>query len=424
MSTELPAMARKYTHAKTKGPPAPKSLFVPPPTKKVAPVKYKRVDAIGKSGADVNINIRVDKIKSAMKTTVNVIPLSHPNVKNHNEMQDKKLSDFELELREKARLNKLHQHETDSVMSWDTATMVKVTVEEPKCKMQTAFDIHSLRAAALANQRREMKSKIVDEVFREAIPDAATYDVGAELIPVQQDDSKLRRWAKFLGIVSLSLHESVFSGSIKHLEKALLNIWKKEEEQGGAFKRRGMSSAVDFIDDHGQTALSLACKVNRLDMAERILDADADPDIIDSENGMSPLMYAIMAGNLNMVNALLSKGACVNLCNFECVTPMMLACGSKSNNIEVVKTLYTNSRTDVDIDAQDDKGWTALHHCVFSDSPLCAEYLVRECFARRDIRDLQKKKPLHLAIFMKRGECEVILEERRDRLDKMTEEFI
>lgn len=364
------------SNSNSKGPPAPKSLYVPSPSKKTSnsPIK----SSIGRiSGINTNTNVRTDKIKSAMKSTVAVAPLSAPNIFQHNELNERNLTDFEIQIRDAARKKKAALDETESVMSWHTATMIKEAESEPT-KMMTAFDVHSLKAAALANQRKQLKDKIVAEVFAEALPDASTYDIGAELIPIQQVDSRLTKWLKLVGLSPLSLHEAVYSGSLKHVEKALLRIYKREEEQGGAFKPRGMSSAIDFIDDKGMSALCVACKVNRKDMAFRILEDGADPDIIDALNGMSPLMYAVMADNLELVSALLSRKASANLCNFECVTPLMLACGTKSNNVAMVESIYTLSSLDVDVDTQDDKGWTALHHCVFSSSPLCITYLIEE----------------------------------------------
>ena len=174
---------------------------------------------------------------------------------------------------------------------------------------------------------------------------------------------------------------------------------------------------IPVLQERGQTALSLACKVGRVDMAEYLLrEADANVDVIDLGSGMSPLMYAIAACNADLVLALLLKDASIDLCDFKCITPMMLACASKSENLVIAKTLYTMSKTALNIDAQDERGWTALHYAVYSNSPKVLEYLLTECVANKNLRDVNKKKPMHLAVYLKRGDCESMLEDRRTKM--------
>ena len=91
-----------------------------------------------------------------MKSTVAVAPLSAPNIFQHNELNERNLTDFEIQIRDAARKKKAALDETESVMSWHTATMIKEAESEPT-KMMTAFDVHSLKAAALANQRKQLK---------------------------------------------------------------------------------------------------------------------------------------------------------------------------------------------------------------------------------------------------------------------------
>ena len=61
----------------------------------------------------------------------------------------------------------------------------------------------------------------------------------------------------------------------------------------------------------GKLALLIALKRNELGMAKTMLDAGADVNLA-AVNGVTPLMAAAFAGQVEMVTALLARGADVN----------------------------------------------------------------------------------------------------------------
>lgn len=58
----------------------------------------------------------------------------------------------------------------------------------------------------------------------------------------------------------------------------------------------------------------------------------------------------------------------------------------------------------------------ALHWAVFANSPIIVRYLLDECVANRNIKCYHNKKPYHLAIFKKYGECEGLLLDKKMKM--------
>lgn len=69
---------------------------------------------------------------------------------------------------------------------------------------------------------------------------------------------------------------------------------------------------INATNEHGNTELLRACMANmrgnHTDTIIKLLHQGADPNIADRE-GYTPLHYAVMKGNLAVVNVLLQKGA-------------------------------------------------------------------------------------------------------------------
>ena len=138
---------------------------------------------------------------------------------------------------------------------------------------------------------------------------------------------------------------------------------------------------------------------------EVLYTGNARVDYIDIRNGMTPLLYAIQGRHLDIVKLLFREGASRYLADFKCVTPLMMAASTGMVQlVEAVGGVYTPS-----IDDQDENGWTALHWAVFANSPVVIDYLLEVLVANRNVRDVDKKKPYHLASFLNYGDCEAIL---------------
>lgn len=67
------------------------------------------------------------------------------------------------------------------------------------------------------------------------------------------------------------------------------------------------------VDEAGQTPLACAVPEGNADLVNRLLEAGADPETSDPRYGLPVLHVAAMLGSADMVEALINKGASVNL---------------------------------------------------------------------------------------------------------------
>lgn len=92
---------------------------------------------------------------------------------------------------------------------------------------------------------------------------------------------------------------------------------------------------INFVDDKGSSMLILACYYGNKDVSNFLLDNNADINYV-SRSGTA-LMASVVKGHFDMVDALLLKGANVDLVDDNGITALMLAV--QFNNIEMVKKL-------------------------------------------------------------------------------------
>jgi len=74
-------------------------------------------------------------------------------------------------------------------------------------------------------------------------------------------------------------------------------------------KLLGSDAAIEQRDLAGRTALLYASTGPFAETVQLLLDNGAEPNIIDSEEHFSPLMYAASEGNLEVVKVLMEAGA-------------------------------------------------------------------------------------------------------------------
>lgn len=74
---------------------------------------------------------------------------------------------------------------------------------------------------------------------------------------------------------------------------------------------RGIGSILDVQDCDGMTALHAAARYNSVPLVKRLVEAGADPNILDV-NGRTCMHEAILAGNMKLGEWLLYKGAYKN----------------------------------------------------------------------------------------------------------------
>lgn len=106
---------------------------------------------------------------------------------------------------------------------------------------------------------------------------------------------------------------------------------------------------VNALSLSGRTLLSHAIDNPSFKMMFHLLDDGADPNIVDAlPPYYSPLMHAIMAGNLDMVELLLIYGADINYCTPALdETPLFMALGSERFNFEILGALAKNKKIDL-----------------------------------------------------------------------------
>lgn len=128
----------------------------------------------------------------------------------------------------------------------------------------------------------------------------------------------------------------------------------------------------DARDHKGDTALGIAILQGNLAVAERLLALGADPNV--RVNGMSALRVAIQGGHAAVLQALLEKDVEVNeRIDVDGKTGVTLVMLAAQWHPSLVRLLLR--RDDIQLDAVDDSGNTALMHAVWGGSEIIVKLL-------------------------------------------------
>lgn len=247
--------------------------------------------------------------------------------------------------------------------------------------------------------KEEIKEQIMQEVIDKILPDIGNYNETGYVAPKKESKRKIYiemaiKALKFFGILSLDLHEAVLSGSVKHVQASIRKLMGGTEPH---------PEWINQYNLEGLTPLSLAVKVNNADMVGMLLENNAVPDYVDESSGRTPIFYSILNGNHRVTKMLLSCGASVNMVDFACMSPLMVA--ASKNDVLHVKMLCA---VHAEVDLQDEQGWTALHHAAANNAPEVMAVLISEGADKR-VRDLNKRRPVHVAKFKNFGKCIAVL---------------
>ncbi len=113
--------------------------------------------------------------------------------------------------------------------------------------------------------------------------------------------------------------------------------------------------------------------LGNLQILQALIERGADINIQDAQ-GYSPLDDAIRFSRLNIIVYLLSHNADVNIQDNRGHTPLHRAAASRNdNNVDIVNLLLIAG---ANVDTQDDSGDTALHIAVERDNPRIVEALL------------------------------------------------
>lgn len=251
-------------------------------------------------------------------------------------------------------------------------------------------------ASKVLRQRNEIRAKVVKDVMDKIMPDIGAYDVDGTTQARKESEAGafFVRWMKFIGLLELDLHDAVLTGSIRRVRGSIRKLKSGKNPQ---------PELINQYDENGYTPLSLGVKVNDTEIVEALLDAGAIPDLVDEVSGRTPLFFSIQLGNHAMTALLISHGASVNMPDFKCITPLMVAASlNDAHHCEILTQHFAEP------DIQDENGWTALHYATMANAISCVGFLV-EIGADKNIKDINKRKPIHFAKFKEYGEIISIL---------------
>lgn len=284
-------------------------------------------------------------------------------------------------------------------------------------------------SVAYPTKRAALKARIIKEVMDDIFPEEEEIDV-TEYVGVQGPDVKgscFVELLKFLGCLPVSVHQAVMNGSPKQLTNALQLLAEGENPDPSRVNMRdvilifqirlNLSSNVIYAfdvvpaaQDSGRTALSIAVKTRRSELIEILLEFNANPNLVDLDTGMSPLMFAVSTSNVGAADMLLKNGADVAHVDYQGVTPLMLA--SSIGDWDCTHLLLKHN---ANVDAVDLNGWTPLHHAAFGGNPDVCELLIEEG-ANRKIKNNQNRKALHIARSKGFGNVIAVLEDKKSVL--------
>jgi ankyrin repeat protein len=158
----------------------------------------------------------------------------------------------------------------------------------------------------------------------------------------------------------------------------------------------------------GGTALMIACALGFPDIVERLLRAGAEPNLAD-EKGSTSLHAAAQfafghagAPARAVLEALLRGGAAPNARNARNQTPLVLLVGGRADPgspcdpVQLAALVAVMLDYAADLDAQDERGVSALHACAIHGLLGCARQLLARG-AERDTRDCLGRRPAELA---------------------------
>lgn len=139
----------------------------------------------------------------------------------------------------------------------------------------------------------------------------------------------------------------------------LLMATKQGDQKAVDILARGKANLEAKLKD-GSSALSLACVLGHMDVAKSLLDQGADPE--SPLEGMSLLLRAAHAGQLDVMKTLVGAKANVNFATPEGLTAMHIA--TQEKNKEAISTLV---ELGANMEATDEDGCTPLMLSVLHD---------------------------------------------------------
>ena len=141
----------------------------------------------------------------------------------------------------------------------------------------------------------------------------------------------------------------------------------------------------------GSTALTVATEMGETGVMERLLENNAQTDIVTSATNQSILWMAALNGDAEMVEALLREGAELDQADSSGATPLYAA--AANGHTSTVELLLSEGAA---VDAARLDGNTALHAASARCSPQIVQILLA-AGADRELRNADNRRPVDLA---------------------------
>jgi Ankyrin repeats (3 copies) len=173
---------------------------------------------------------------------------------------------------------------------------------------------------------------------------------------------------KILGLAHVSLHDAVLDGDVEGVRTAVQRYSRRCPDR------------LNEYDAQGRTALSVAIKTAREDVADQLIGMPyVDVGKPDSLTGLTPLHHAVQLDLPRTVDRLCKADAPIDAADRVGMTALMLAC--RLGNALIVEVLIDDA--DAQFEMADSAGWTCLFYATYMDhGELVSSHLAGiECYA-------------------------------------------
>mmetsp|Transcript_34212 Transcript_34212/g.59848 ORF Transcript_34212/g.59848 Transcript_34212/m.59848 type:complete len:542 (-) Transcript_34212:1905-3530(-) len=147
----------------------------------------------------------------------------------------------------------------------------------------------------------------------------------------------------------------------------------------------------DFKTPEGFTAIHEAVLVSDVASVKKLLNEASCPVDLKAANGLTPLMYSVMKGNLQLVKLFLDRGADIEAKDQSGMTPLLIA----SQHGQLTAYIVLRHRG-ADVTATDINGCTAAHWAAFHNHPSFLRML-KSFNMNLEAKDSTDMTPLHRA---------------------------
>ena len=242
----------------------------------------------------------------------------------------------------------------------------------------------------------DVPKETTDELMQDVLAD---FRANPQALAVD-DDLTAHYWPcfplrKILGLAEVGLHDAVLDGDVEGVRAAVHRLSKRAPRR------------LNEYDPQGRTALSLAVKTGREDVADQLIGMPhVELGVPDVATGLTALHHAVLLNMPRTVDRLIKAEAPIDTADKLGMTALMLAC--RKGRKLMVELLVEDA--DAQLELADAAGWTAVFYATYHDEGELVEYLVQHgCDLGH--RDKKGMSPLDWADSMNHDDLVVFLNE-------------